>query len=116
MNGLTIKGSQELQEGWAWRTRHGDLVQPSAMETRHLFYTLRMIWHNRMPREAWIVESPRLYSFGPAYSNDYLLEAIRHLSVELATRTDMTKDWADQLRLMVTYFNSRVYSPTLVAA
>lgn len=116
MNDLTIKDQQGLQAGWAWRTRHGDRVQPSDMETRHLFFTLRMIWHNTMPRAAWVMDAPRLYAFGPSYDQPYMMDAIRHLAIELSTRKDMSKDWADQLRLMVGYFNSQVYAPTQVAA
>ena len=115
MDNITVKGQRELQKGWAWRTRQGEYVQPCDMETRHLFFTLRMIWHNTMPRDAWVMAAPRLYEFSPIYTDEYMHDAIWHLSVELAGRTDMTEDWARQLRQMVGYFNN-VYAPQQVAA
>ncbi|MER1940620.1 hypothetical protein ABS755_07920 [Castellaniella sp. FW104-16D08] len=116
MDSITIKNQQEAQTGWAWRTRHGERVQPCDMETRHLFFTLRMIWHNTMPRDAWIMDAPRLYTFGPSYTDEYMLEGIKHLTIELVTRKDMSKAWADELRLMVGYFSDRAYAPTQVTA
>lgn len=116
MNDIKIKEQQGVQAGWAWRTRHGEHIQPCDMETRHLFFTLRMIWHNTMPRDAWVMDAPRLYTFGPSYTDEYMLEGIRHLTAELAVRKDMSKAWADQLRLMVGYFNSQDYIPAQVTA
>ncbi|WP_103035669.1 hypothetical protein [Castellaniella caeni] len=113
MKDLLIKEQQRLQPGWAWRTRQGDHVQPRDMETRHLFFTLRMIWHNTMPRDAWVMAAPKLYRFGPSYTNEYLLEGIKHLTAELSARRDMQPEWADQLRRMIGYF-AKMYAPVQV--
>ena len=82
-----------------WRDRHGVRHLPSRMETRHLFYTLRMIWNNTMPANARLPGN--LYSFGPTYTREYMLGAIASIVPELAKREDMTIEWRQQLQRMV---------------
>lgn len=87
-----------------WRDRHGTRHLPARMETRHLFYTLRMIWNNTMPASAR--QPGNLYSFGPTYTRDYMLSAIVAIVPELATRNDMTSEWKQQLQHMVDWIST----------
>lgn len=88
---------------WRWRDRSGAFTTPSEMETRHLFYTLRMIWNNFMPTYMR-VGRVKLYRFSPHYSPAYLRDAIGFIGNELSTRTDMRADWAEQLDEMRRWF------------
>jgi hypothetical protein len=92
--------------GWRWRDRKGLLHAPSEMETRHLFYTLRMIWNNFMPAEMR-VGSVRLYRFGKIYTSKYFTEAIIALGKELSTRNDLELEWLSELEMMAAWFKER---------
>lgn len=72
------------------------------METRHLFYTVRMIWNHTMPVQAQTATFKR-YAFGPRYTKEYMLEAIRAMVPELGTRTDLTPGWAAELQQMINW-------------
>lgn len=108
MNTL-VKLSTNIPANWAWRTRFGEYIQPVDMETRHLFCTLRMIWHNRMPRDAWIMTNPRLYNFGSMYSDEYMKFGILAMAIELAKRKDLTQEWTNQLDQMIRYVATNKY-------
>ena len=95
---LAKEGS--IARGWKWRERTGAMVSPADMETRHLFFTLRMIWNNRMPAHMRVGRNVRLYHFGPHYTQRYLAEAIIAIGSELRSRTDMTAGWLRELRQM----------------
>ena len=82
-----------------WRDRHGYRHVPARMETRHLFYTLRMIWNSTMPANARLPGN--VYSFGPTYTKDYMLNAIAAIATELDMREDLTPDWEQQLQRMI---------------
>lgn len=81
-----------------WRDRNGVKHAVTDMETRHLFYTLRMIWNHTMPGAYRLPGN--LYSFGSYYSEPYMLKAVRAITLELAGRTDMTAEWKRQLKQM----------------
>lgn len=83
---------------FAWRDRTGQFHLVERMETRHLFYTLRMIWNHTMPTSARLPGN--LYRFGPTYTRKYMIDAIRAIVPELAQRKDMTPDWTTQLERM----------------
>ena len=87
-----------------WKDRHGVRHLPSRMETRHLFYTLRMIWNNTMPASARIPGN--LYSFGPTYTREYMMGAIVAIVPELAMREDMTIEWRQQLQHMINWLST----------
>lgn len=86
-------------EPFRWRDGSGNLHAPSTMATRHLFFTLRMIWNHAMPEAARLPGN--LYTFSSYYKPDYMKDAIRALTTELATREDMQPDWKDQLTFML---------------
>lgn len=72
-----------------WRDRQGNFHNPSDMETKHLFFTLRMIWNHCAPEEMKIYPFQK-YAFSGFYSIDYMKEAVKILSLELSKREDMT--------------------------
>lgn len=103
MNMILPNGERLPAHPWRWRDRTGQFHRPQDMETRHLFYTLRMIWNNFMPPEMR-VGAVKLYDFGPSYTKPYLADAIEHLYRELEKRTDMTQQWSDELNAMKQWF------------
>jgi hypothetical protein len=92
-------------ETFAWRDRTGQLHLVKRMETRHLFYTLRMIWNHTMPASARLPGN--LYSFGPTYTRQYMIDAISAIVPELAQRKDMTPHWTAQLNRMKDWLRTR---------
>ena len=90
---------RDVASRWKWRERTGAMVSPAEMQTRHLFFTLRMIWNNRMPAHMR-VGRVHLYNFGPYYTRHYFSAAILAIGAELHTRTDMTAEWQAQYRQM----------------
>ena len=93
----------EIAPPFLWRDRHGEHHLPAHMETRHLFYTLRMIWNHTMPASARLPGN--LYGFGPTYTREYMLGAIVAIVPELATRTNMTPEWRRQLQHMIDWIS-----------
>lgn len=71
-----------------WRDSHGRFHSPIEMETRHLFFTLKMIWNHSAP-EHMKLKPYKKYSFGPGYTAEYMLKAIKALSAELKTRDNI---------------------------
>ena len=94
----------EVAPPFLWRDRHGEHHLPAQMETRHLFYTLRMIWNNTMPASARL--PGHLYSFGPTYTHEYMLDAIFAIVPELSTRKNMTPEWGRQLQHMIDWIST----------
>ena len=92
--------ARHLASPLLWRSRDGSHQAPKTMETRHLFYTVRMIWNHTMPVQAQTATFKR-YAFGPRYTKEYMLEAIRVMVPELGTRTDLTPGWTAELQQMV---------------
>ena len=71
------------------------------METRHLFFTLRLIWnHTRPIEEIMDIVEGNLYTLGPFYTKDYLAQAARAIGKELAGRHDIQPQWMGQLITM----------------
>lgn len=98
-----------ISEQFKWRDRHGVYHAVSKMETRHLFFTLRMIWNNTMPATCRLPGN--LYSFGPVYTRAYMLQAIRSITRELAKRADMQPEWTAQLQQMIQWLATPQLSP-----
>lgn len=90
---------------WRWKTNNGPLMRPADMETRHLHHTLVMIWHHTMPEEARVRPQYRLYSFGPFFTREYMLQAVQEMAAELSARDDLTPQWKDELRRMKAYLS-----------
>ena len=75
---------------WYWRSSNGIRHRPHEMETKYLFYVLKMLWNHFMPEEARIEPYVERH-FGKAYPEEYLREAIQKIGRELLTRRDMYK-------------------------
>ena len=83
-----------------WRTKDSlEFIYPKDMDTRHLFFTIRMIWNNFCPEE---LQHPpiRMYCFAPFYTREYLKEAVKQCHLELMTRTDLTEYMKGFLKFM----------------
>jgi len=100
MTGAVVPRYDNLPaEPFKWRDGNGVFHPVAGMETRHLFFTLRMIWNNTMPAMCRLPGN--LYSFGPFYTKKYMLDAVAAITAELANRTDMAPDWLSQLQQLV---------------
>lgn len=89
-----------------WRDREGNFHKPENMETRHLFYTLRMIWNHSMPEEFRLTPY-NSYRFGDFYTDEYMKRAIRNIAAELTKRKDMTASFKAQLKFMASVFEQK---------
>ena len=65
-----------------------DAHRPADMDTRHLFYTLRMIWNHAMPPHM-VGRNVRRYVFGSFYTARYMREAILRVGGCLFSREDI---------------------------
>lgn len=93
----------QLPAKFLWRDQTGQAWPPELMETRHLFYSLRMIWNHRMPEDAKLQPYKR---YALNRSDSYLKDAILALSKELSTRKDITEEWAADLQHMVNWLST----------
>ena len=85
--------------GFKWRSSDGRKVLPENMRTTHIFYTIRMIWNNRMPVP--VPDNPKFYTFDKRFYDDrYLALALIHLWRELKTRKDLPPKLKNQLKWM----------------
>jgi hypothetical protein len=98
MSRVALSGVGHIAAPFQWRDRTGQLWFVDRMETRHLFYTLRMIWNHTMPKSARLPGN--LYSFGPTYTAKYMMDAVNAIVPELEGRKDMHRDWSAQLEKM----------------
>jgi hypothetical protein len=60
-----------------------------------------------MPEDARVRDYYRLYSFGPFYTKEYMMQAIRVIMAELVGRDNMQPEWVMELRRMDEYLNPR---------
>lgn len=94
----------EVSNTFRWRDRFGEHHDVKNMETRHLFFTLRMIWNNTMPAQYRLPGN--LYVFGKHYTKHYMVRAVRALAKELAGREDMAPEWQRQLQQMIAWLST----------
>ncbi len=98
--------SSQLQTEFKWRDRKGKTHLVSNMETRHLFYTLRMIWNHSAPINLRL-EPYQKYFFSPSkYSATYIRKAAKHIFLELSRRTDLQFLWVKELKFMERNFKN----------
>lgn len=118
MNNLNIVPTKQLQTfaeqhpatDFKWRDRHHKFHAVKDMATRHLFYTLRMIWNHTMPETAQFHPFQR-YSFGRFYTDAYMQDAIRAIVAELGRRYKgnshaLPYDYLYTLDAMITYLKT----------
>lgn len=102
-------GDVSIRKEWRWKTQDGKELRPCIMTTQHLHNTLVMIWHHRMPRDAQVRGYYRAYAFGPKYTSEYLMEAIRLMMSELASRNDLKPWMKSELMSMQKYLRGNVH-------
>ena len=99
------KDTQQITN-FKWRDKRGQFHKPKNMETRHIFYTLRMIWNHSMPEEAKI-RPYREYDFNPFYTKEYMQFAVLALAMELSDRYDLSFKSQNQLQFMLDYLSAQ---------
>lgn len=87
-----------------WKDRRNNFYLPSEMKTRHVFFTLRMIWNHSAPPHMRFMPYQR-YDFSPFYTSDYMSTAVKVLSAELKTREDLTDEMKITLSKMSSFIN-----------
>lgn len=93
-----VEASPDPVAPFKWRDRGGKFHPVNKMETRHLFYTLTLIWNHTTED----LKLPgRIYdSLGAYYTSDYVMEAAKAIAAELATRKGISRDWQGKINLM----------------
>lgn len=79
----------EVSTDFKWRDRRGQFHYPKDMETRHLFFTVRMIWNHTVP-DMYQIKPFERYNFSSFYTSFYMGQAVRNILSELSTRNDLT--------------------------
>ena len=91
-----------------WKDSQGNLHYPEDMETRHLFFTFRMIWNHSMPEE-YKLHPYRKHSFSGFYSYEYIKKSLYNISAELFMRKDIAPHWQSQLEYMRLVFRDGIH-------
>lgn len=104
MTDLTPFAGRDVTPGWTWRSADGDEWAPASMETRHLFYTIRMIWNHAVPEHMRVGQNIRLYRFPAFYTRAYMELAVFHLGHELMRRRDLLPWQVRELELIASWF------------
>lgn len=95
---------KKIVQRFKWRDKNGNCHNLEDMETRHLFFTLRMIW-NHTVKECFRIEPYKAYQFSSFYAGKYMGDAVKAISGELAKRNDLTEYFKICLRHMVNCIN-----------
>lgn len=69
-----------------WLTAEGERIPINKMETRHLFYTLRLIWNNQHGKTHRWNRGPIRPFTHPQYTEGYLKDANFQMHKELLQR------------------------------
>lgn len=83
--------NHQLALPFMWRTRHGEYLQTSEMQTRHVFHVVRMLWNHSAPEHLKLYPHHK-WSFGASYTPAYVKEAVRAMFLELSNRNDL-EEW-----------------------
>jgi len=78
----SLRDLQAVPE-FRWRTNDGLALRPCDMRTGHLFNSLVMLWHNAMPKDAWLRANFKRWDLSHVPNLDV---AVPVLARELATR------------------------------
>lgn len=101
---VAISDTKYLDKEFQWKDIYHNFHYPKDMETRHIFFTLRMIWNHTMPQK---IGTYVIYTFSEFYTPEYFKKAIVNLAAELLTRTDLQESWKSELRAMVGIVNKQ---------
>jgi hypothetical protein len=97
---VTKTGNGQLESLPKWRDRKGSFHDISSMETRHLFYTVRMIWNHTSPSDLQLKPFKK-YSFSKFYTQEYFAKMVKAMLIELSKRNDLTWIWVNELNFMI---------------
>lgn len=104
-------------EDFKWLAADGRFVRPKDMTTRHLFYTLRMIWNHTVPEHMKFKPYIR-YVFPEFYSNQYMILAVRYMMKELLSRThceEFVGTVLEMRRHLIDYDNGKTNERRLIS-
>lgn len=77
-----------LEPRLKWKTSRQGHVLITDMDNGYLFNTACMIWNNKMPAGSQIRYGYKKYSFGPAYTEQYMAMCLINMLCQLVTRWD----------------------------
>lgn len=83
-----------------WITSNGEKTALTDMDTKHLFYTLRLLYNSFMPRDLSIGTYKQSYFTPSLYTSEYLLQLVPKMYGELISRTDLSYFYQQQLANM----------------
>lgn len=83
-----------------WKTSNGQSTKVTDMETKHLFYTIRLLWNTYMPEPLALGTQKVSYFTVELYTYTYLKEVIQAMYKELGIRQDLDWDLEGQLEQM----------------
>ena len=81
-----------------WITAKGNPVEIEHMETRHLFFAVRMLWNHAVPDEFKLLPYRKYH---PRSIGEKRYAVLRDLLLELKERTDLTQPMKQDLSFMV---------------
>lgn len=84
-----MKTPMKSLHSYFWRAADGDTILPKDIPTFRVYYTWRMLWNHLCPREKRTPDFPGKRSFGPFYTEDYLLWSLEEFATELKRREDL---------------------------
>lgn len=103
MNQITPRKDQSPAQRWRWKAADGSEWFPEKMVTRHLFFTVRMIWNHSVPPH--MRTGPhRRHEFGPFYTQQYMQTAAKLMIPELLKRQDITPAWQRDIDFIKSWF------------
>lgn len=88
-----------------WTTQEDLKIKPVDMRTSHIFHTVVMLWHHRMPSDAILYQHKR-YRLGELFTEDYCKIFIKVFLAELAVRQDLTDYMLSILQKMQAYLKA----------
>lgn len=97
--------SKHVIKPFRWRDRKGNFHYVTDMDSRHLFYTVRMIWNHSAPENVKL-KPYKKYNFSKFYSNKYMANAIRCMTKELSLRDDLNEIWVNELLHMYNHIHN----------
>lgn len=80
-----------------WITSNGEQTALIDMDTRHLFYTLRLLYNSFMPRDLSIGTYKQSYFTPSLYTSKYLTQLTPAMYEELHSRADLSYFYRQQL-------------------
>jgi hypothetical protein len=83
-----LKARQYKLTDIMWRDQYGTVHEIASMSTKHLFFTVRMIWNHTAP--PWLRIQPyKGYRFLPYYGKPYIKAMLSKMIPELLCRLDL---------------------------